>query len=126
MYQNLTIFDTAARMASYAGQRQAITAQNIANADTPGFQAKYVPDFKDVMGQTGNMGLRATREGHIQSSPRTADLNLLKDKLEASPNQNTVSLEQEMMRAVEIAREHNRALTVYKHSMNVIRSAIGR
>jgi flagellar basal-body rod protein FlgB len=45
---------------------------------------------------------------------------------EASPNGNSVSLEQEMLNSVEIQREHNRALAIYKHSLDVLRVTIGR
>jgi flagellar basal-body rod protein FlgB len=45
---------------------------------------------------------------------------------EQSPNGNSVSLEEEMVAAVDASREHNRALAVYRHGMTVLRTALGR
>ncbi|MDG1803103.1 MAG: flagellar biosynthesis protein FlgB, partial [Paracoccaceae bacterium] len=44
----------------------------------------------------------------------------------SSPNGNSVSLEQEMLRSVDAQRQHNRALAIYKHTMTVLRSSLGR
>jgi flagellar basal-body rod protein FlgB len=43
-----------------------------------------------------------------------------------SPNGNSVSLETEMVKAVEVKRQHDQALAIYKSSMNVLRASIGR
>ena len=45
---------------------------------------------------------------------------------EVSPNGNSVSIEREMMKASEVRAEHDLALTVYKSSLNLMRSVIGR
>ena len=126
MYEKLAIFQTAAQMAKHAGARQALTARNIANADTPNFRATHLPKFQDAVGITQGTEMRATRVGHTNGDPSHSSSHLMATRSEASPNGNTVSLEEEMMYSVEIAREHSRALTVYKHAMNVIRSSIGR
>jgi len=71
--------------------------------------------------------MRATRAGHlVGGSEITHPSRMTPTTAEASPNGNAVSLEEEMMRSVEIARDHNRALAVYRHAMTVIRSSIGR
>ena len=126
MYQNLEIFQTAHAMARHAGARQAVTARNVANADTPGFQASYIDTFAathDVreMGQ-----MRTTRSSHMTSS-RTVPQALVQDNAsQPNPNGNTVSIEEEMLNAVNISREHNRALAIYKHGMTILRSSLGR
>ena len=45
---------------------------------------------------------------------------------EASPNGNTVSLEQEMVRGTQAKSNHDLALTVYKTSLDIIRTSLGR
>ena len=49
MFQNLDVFRTAMAMARHAGQAQALSAQNIANADTPGYRARDLPDFQQTL-----------------------------------------------------------------------------
>ena len=48
MFSKLTVFQTAHAMAVHAGARQALIAQNVANADTPGYRAKDLPSFSQV------------------------------------------------------------------------------
>jgi len=115
MYQSLDVFQTAAAMARHAGRRQAVVAQNIANADTPGYRARDIIAFEEAFRATGPRD----RTPHL--SLRTIDAGGPE-----SPNGNTVSLEAEMVRAVDAQRDHNRALNVYRSAMNVLRTSLGR
>ena len=131
MFENLEVFRMAHAMARHAGTRQAAVARNIANADTPGYAARDVAPFSEVLrgAQDGHgvFGLRATRPGHIghaAAGARPAAARLR--DLPADPNGNTVSLETEMLRAVEIGRQHNRAVTIYKSSLDILRNAVRR
>ena len=38
----------------------------------------------------------------------------------------TVSIEEEMLKAVEVTRQHDRALAIYKSSLSILRSSLGR
>jgi flagellar basal-body rod protein FlgB len=118
MFQTLEIFRLSGAMAAHAGQRQAMTAVNVANADTPGFRARRMGDFAATVG--GGSDLRATRPGH-QSRPRPTDAGG-----EPAPNGNSVSLESEMLASVDAAREHARALAIYRHGLTVLRLSLGR
>lgn len=127
MFQRLAVFETAAKMAKHAGARQAVTARNIANADTPGYQAVHIPKFQDVAQTATTSTMQRTRAGHMSSAGgSTTSAAVQATMTESSPNGNVVSLEEEMMKAVEIGREHNRALAVYRHAMTVLRTSIGR
>jgi flagellar basal-body rod protein FlgB len=44
----------------------------------------------------------------------------------ADPNGNTVSLQDEILRSVEAARAHSRALAVYRASLDLMRASIGK
>ena len=126
MYESLDIFRTAAAMARHAGARQAVVAQNFANADTPGYRARSIGPFAETYASDAGSALRVTRPGHIlaQGSGGSARPEMTDE--EGSPNGNTVSLETEMLHGVEVAREHSRALAIYKHALGIIRSSLGR
>lgn len=127
MYQNLELFQTAGAMARHAGSRQAVVAQNVANADTPHFRALEMPSFQETYKRNGAVGMNATRPGHLHGGDATAtQVKVTESRSEPAPNGNSVSVEDEMLHAVAVSREHNRALAIYRHGMTVLRSAIGR
>lgn len=125
MFEKLDIFRMSHAMARHAGARQALIAQNMANADTPGYAARDLTPFRAYIDTgTGDFRPRATRSAHLHG----AGVNRLYDPSirpegEADPNGNSVSIETEMVKAVEVKRQHDRALAIYKHSLTVLRSA---
>lgn len=126
MYQNLTIFRTATAMAQHAGKQQALVARNIANADTPGYTASYLRPFSETMSRTGPGALRASRASHLGGGGEGIGRTAQPTNSEPSPSGNAVSLEEEVLRSVETTRQHNRALSIYRHAMQVVRTSIGR
>jgi flagellar basal-body rod protein FlgB len=127
MYQSLDLFQTAGAMAQHAGQRQAIVARNIANADTPGYRAQQIAPFADVYSASAAAPMRATRASHIIAAHGAAPAARPTDtSTETAPNGNAVSLEEELLASVAVAREHSRALAIYQHGMTILRSALGR
>lgn len=124
MYENIDLFRTASAMAQHAGRRQALVAQNIANADTPAYRAQSIPAFQDIY-RAESAGMKATRPQHFAGAAHGHTAQAVPHG-EPSPNGNTVSLEEELLNAVSVAREHNRALSVYRHGMTLLRTALGR
>ncbi|MCC1491214.1 FlgB family protein [Cognatishimia sp. F0-27] len=124
MFQNLDVFKTAMAMARHAGTAQALSAQNMANADTPGYRAKDLPNFADAV-QGELMAQRATRAGHMHGSVGQT-IDPVERRIAADPNGNTVSLETEMLNSVAASRQHNRALAIYKSSLSILRTSLSR
>ena len=110
MYQSLALFQTAHAMATHAGARQAVTARNVANADTPDFRAQHIAPFSDVFRTDTAPIMRMTRAGHMTSASTVPTAMAMDGTAEPSPNGNSVSIEEEMMNAINISREHSRAL----------------
>lgn len=125
MFEKLEITRMAQALAAQSGSRMAVIAQNVANADTPGYKAKDVPAFSDVYAAEGKE-MRATRNGHL-SAPATA-AGPVPDILRGheSPNGNSVSLEAEMVKSVEARQSHEMALAIYRATSDVIRASLGR
>jgi flagellar basal-body rod protein FlgB len=124
MFDSLDIFRMSSAMARHAAARQAVVASNIANADTPGYRARAVPDFASVWNE-GQDAMRATRPGHLVQTGGLSARAAPRDT-EASPNGNTVSIEQEMLAGVEAQREHSRALAIWRHATGLLRTSLGR
>ncbi|MAM61844.1 FlgB family protein [Maritimibacter sp. UBA3975] len=128
MFDKLEIFRMAQGLAVHSAARQAAIAENIANADTPGYRARDLAPFEQSY-QAGTGGtMRATRPGHFGDAgvADPVDLTRLTTTRSGatSPNGNTVSLEQEMMEAAGVKGKHDRALAIYKSALNIMRTSV--
>lgn len=129
MYKGLTLFNVASALASHAGARQSIIARNIANSETPGFQARDLAAFSDSYENGGTReALRTSRAGHVQMPLQPAGAALVETVVpgDAAPNGNTVSIETEMMKASEVRLQHDMALSVYRSGIDLLRAGLGR
>ena len=128
MFANLNVFKTAQALAVHAGQRQAIVAQNVANADTPGFKARDIAPFSQMITPlSSGSGMRASRANHLNGARgQEFQWETITPMAASDPNGNSVSLEGEILKAVAVKRQHDRALAIYKASLSVLRTSLGR
>ena len=127
MFETPDVMRLAQDLARYAGTRQSVIARNIANADTPGFRARDLEGFAEAYARgTDKVTLETTRQGHQTGAPLSSSWSTVDAGGRPSPNGNTVSLEEEMVRATRASSDHNTALTVYRSSLDILRTAIGR
>lgn len=127
MFESLEIFRMAGAMARHAGHKQAVVAQNVANADTPGYIARDLPDFKTTYqpDNSATSGPKATRLTHLHGvAAQGAPLSAVEVRDQASPNGNEVSIEGEMLKSVDAKRQHDRAMAIYKSALGMLRSSI--
>lgn len=123
MIEPLDITRMAQALAAHSGERLALIAGNIANADTPGYRARDLPDFAETY-EGGTLPLRQTRAGHLATGRARAEVFVTEGS--GSPDGNTVSLEAEMVRAAGVRQDHAMALAVYRSSTEILRAALGR
>ena len=117
----------AQSLARHSGARQAQIAKNIANADVPGYRARDLVDFsKTYQQQQTGTDIKTTRAGHVAGSSAAPAHATYDIGGEASPNGNNVSVEVELARGTDAKASHELALTVYKASLDILRSSIGR
>ena len=126
MLEKISIFKAAYAMARHAGARQAVLSQNMANADTPDYQARdLVPFSLATTGQNKSTDMIATRASHLSGAGMDTALQLTEARdRSADPNKNNVSLQEEMLNAVEAKRQHDRAIAIYKSGLTVLRSSL--
>lgn len=125
---DLDLLRLAQASASHAGQRQKVVAENIANADTPGYRARDIKPFHDIFnGVNAGVAQKHTRAGHLYSDGSTPrNVPHVIANAEHSPNGNSVSLETEMTRAAEIRHDYDLALGIYSKSLDILRKSMGR
>lgn len=101
------LFGLAARQADHLAQRQAIVAENVANSDTPGFKARDIASFSDVLETTGLQMAGTDRMHMAASAGDVAGVESGRAKVwDVTHSGNTVSLEQEMLKAGEVSRDY--------------------
>lgn len=124
MFERLALSRLAGALANHAAARQAMVAENVANADTPGYRARDLRPFAELV-ERGDMPMAVTRAGHQPDG--LSSLRSPVDKGgEPAPNGNTVSLEGEMVTAAEIRHSHDLALAVYRSAGGIIRASLGK
>lgn len=129
---DLNVLAMARGLAAHAGQRQTLISQNVANADTRRYEARDLKPFADVYagGKAEQaFAARATRPGHagFTAAGREEARPYEVAKLgAASPNGNSVSLEDQMARGAEAMKHHEMAVTIMRKTIDILRVSIGR
>ena len=126
MYDSLDIMRMAHGLAKHASGRQDLVARNIANADTPAYRTHDLKPFDEVYDSGHSESLRTTRSRHLGAGESALQASLAEIPGESSPNGNTVSVEVEMMRSAEVRHQHDMATSIYKSSLDILRTSIGR
>ncbi|MBI3675934.1 MAG: flagellar basal body rod protein FlgB [Proteobacteria bacterium] len=118
---------------SWLNARQAVLSQNVANADAPGYTARDLKpmDFEALVKRASNTnisGLTATNPHHItitSDNPGGFEQDNAPDT-EAINGNNSVSLEQEMIKVADTQAEYQAAANLYSKAIGLIRTAIGK
>ena len=127
MLSGIDLFRTATDRMRYLTQRQTVISRNIANADSPNYKALDVPAFTPTGSAKGPLALARTEPGHL-SSPSVAaaataqpvESSLYGEK----PNGNSVSLEEQMVKAADVANSFALASTAYAKSISLMKIGI--
>lgn len=128
----LPLFETMRERLGFLSARQTVLAENVANANTPGYAAQDVelPDFGALAateaGRSSPM-LATTDPRHISAS--NADPNGFRIKRmpdsESTPNGNSVNLEDQMMKISSVQMDYATVTQLYKKALGMIRVAAG-
>lgn len=123
----MSFFNIASQRMRWLGARQAVVSQNIANADTPGYKAKEVSDFSEMMdGARDVAGLATTNARHIQGSGASSGVRVTNDESswETSIDGNNVALEEQTIKATEISENYRLAAELYRKGHNLLTLAV--
>ncbi len=130
----IPLFNILRQRMSWLNDRQSVLSQNVANADTPGFEAKDLKpvDFSQLLRRTpvqGNFSplLAVTDPRHIAVNPSQGSgfSEMLSADTEANPTGNTVSIEQEMIKVANTQAQYRAASNLYAKAVTMMRTAIG-
>ncbi|MFM8748050.1 MAG: flagellar basal body protein [Aestuariivirga sp.] len=110
---------------TWLAERQAVTASNIANADTPGYRARSVQSFSSYL-EGPVLQLAATAPGHMSLPPGEArPVEITSGASWASSHSgNNVSIESELMTASSSSRMMNMDSAAVKSFHRMLMSSV--
>jgi flagellar basal-body rod protein FlgB len=121
------LFDLAEKRLVWTAQRQSVLASNIANANTPGFQARDVQSFADVLAGQGSAAPVRTQPGHMAGTVATGLASLTKDPPKARAlDGNTVAVDQQLTKVADTETTQSLVTSVWKKYMGMFSMALGR
>ncbi|MGF3025369.1 flagellar basal body rod protein FlgB [Methylobacterium aquaticum] len=117
------LFDLASMHGRYLSVRQSTIAGNVANANTQGYKARDVAPFAQVLAGTG-ADMAATAQAHLHAPGLGVPVRPDKSGWDVLETASGVSLEQEMLKASEVSRQHNLDVGVVRSFHRMLMSAV--
>ena len=135
-FAGIPLFNVMKAKLGYLSERQGVLAQNVANADMPSYKAKDVlaPDFKKMVAASaqnskGGLQMATTNSKHINASAAyqaSGNIMTRASSFELNPSGNNVSIEEEMAKVAENQAEYQKVLNLYRKSVDMFKTAIGK
>jgi flagellar basal-body rod protein FlgB len=130
---SIPLLDVLRARMSWLNERQGVLAQNVANADTPGYVAQDIKplDFAKVLANATqpaslSPGLATTDPRHIALPGTSAPGGLNPDDLEDGATKGeAVSSEEEMIKVADTQAQYQAAANLYSKAVDMMRTAIG-
>ncbi len=125
---NIPILSMLRTRMEWHQERQRVLAENVANADTPGYRARDLvpPDFEQTLQATARL-VRTDRR-HIAGGgfggASFADGHDVHHQ--TRPSGNAVSRENQMLKLAANQMDYEAATSVYTHSLSLIKMAFGK
>jgi len=127
----MTLFKMARQKMSWLGQRQAVLAQNIANANTPNYRSKELEtlDFDRELKHLAPVRMAATAGRHLTGTVTPPEYRVdkvkLRDVYEVNPDGNSVVMEEQLMKLSDNQMQYQLATNIYQKQVKMLRMALG-
>lgn len=129
--KGLTLFSTLHKKMGWLTDRQRLIAENLANANTPGYRARDLKEIRFSEVLTRQSGARAqmvrTHPGHLKPPSFAAGGEVYEVRtMETKRNGNAVALDQELAKVAEVQMDYTAMVNLYRKHVSMIRTALGR
>ena len=119
------VFSLAERRLNWLARRQDVLAQNVANANTPGYQPKDIKPFSAVLDHQESLGVNRSSPLHL-GGVAASGTALTTNSRERSPDGNAVSLETELGHVADTTGQQELVSNLYRKYHGMFRIALGR
>ncbi len=124
---HIDLFNLAEQRLAWADRRQAVLAQNVANANTPGYKPHDLRPFADMLGGTNAVDPVRTQPNHLAGSAGGGAPGEVVDRAHTqSPDGNGVTLDEQLLKVADTATTHQLVTTIYKTYLGMFGTALGR
>ena len=131
-FLNMPVFTALADKMRWHQTRQGLLAENVANAETPGYRGRDLAQY-DLAENNGSFSsatvtTTATQPNHfsVSSSADAAFGAQRMANFEITPEGNGVTLEDEMMKVTTNLMDYQAATGLYTKSIKILKTALGR
>lgn len=126
----ITLSDMAMAKLDWAAKRARVLAQNVANADTPGYKARDLDKFtfKDALKAVAPVAVARTNPQHLKGTiPEQSRFTIRKVKTsEESPDGNNVVLEEQMQKISDAKGAYSTAVTLMAAEDRLMKLALSK
>lgn len=132
MLEDLQLFSMTQKTMDWLARRQSVLAENVANANTPGYRSKDLKplSFKDTLTQPATaVQATVTNPVHVAATiekPLANDTAKDRRPEESKPDGNTVLLEEQMEKIGQVKSRYELAASLFQKNLGMIKTAIGR
>lgn len=121
------LFDIAEKRLDWIAQRQSVLASNIANANTPGFQARDLQSFESVLAGSGTLAPSQTEPGHLAGTLPSGVASLSTDRPKNKAlDSNSVSLDEQLTKVADTETAQSLVTTIWKKYTGMFNIALGK
>lgn len=123
---DIGLFRLAEQRLAWVDRRQQVLAQNIANANTPGYAARDVQPFERMLSRAAPE-MAQTSPLHLSGGggPGARTDARLRPH-ERAPDGNAVSVEEQLTKVADTAGAHELTSGLYRKYMGMFRTVLGR
>lgn len=126
---HIPLFEALSRRMTWLMHRQTVLAENVANANTPGYVAKdlQAPGFRALIGEaptSGQLQLAMTQPDDIASPVQAMLGRIITVPEERSIDGNGVSLADQMMKVSSNAANYALVTTLYKDNIAMFKTVL--
>ena len=131
-YSSINLMKMMGTKMAYLSEKQDILAQNVANADTPGYTAKKMRDLdfeKLALNEARKLKLRTTSSGSSMEGTRpTHDFRTEEQRktYETTPVDNNIALEEQMAMVAQNNLEYMTVTNLYTKTSDMFKLALGQ
>lgn len=121
------LFDLAGKRLAWTASRQNVLASNIANANTPGYQARDVESFDKLLSRYGVLTPNRTQASHLAGTSQAGGVPSVKETPSSrSIDGNGVALEAQLMKIADTETMQSMVTTIWKKYAGMLSMALGR